>query len=111
MILQIFGTKNSSETQKALRFFKERGIEIQFVDLQEKRISKGELANILRIIKIEGLLDKESKEYKKLNLAYMSYDLEEIILENPMLIKMPVCRCNGKASIGYSPEKWKEWLK
>ena len=77
----------------------------------KKIFSKGELESILRIIKIEELFDKESKEYKKLNLAYMQFDLEQLLLENPLLFKTPVCRFNGKASCGYKPELWKEWLK
>jgi arsenate reductase (glutaredoxin) len=110
-VIQIFGTVKCKETQKAIRFFKERKIQPHFVDLNEKAISKGELNNISRSIPLEKLLDKESKEYKSKGLEFMVFDLEEKLLEHPLLFKTPIVRCEKKTTLGYEPEIWKNWLK
>ena len=112
MIIQIFGTNKCKNTQKSIRFFKERGINIQFVDLNQKKISKGELESILNSISLEKLMDKDSKAYKNMNLQYMDYDTKEALLNNPLLFKTPILRNDKKkATIGYEPETWKEWIK
>ena len=111
MNIQIFGTKKSSDTRKAERFFKERNIQFHIRDLNEKGISKGELENISRSIPLEELIDKEGKQYQKRNLSFLVFDIEEELLNDALLFKMPIVR-NGKlATIGYQPEIWKEWLK
>lgn len=109
MILQIFGKKNCNESKKAERFFKERKIKFQFINLSEKGISKGELNAITRVIPLDDLLDKEGKEYKKKNLKYMVYDLNELLSENPELFKTPILRYKNHVSQGYKPDEWKEW--
>ena len=109
-IIQIFGVKKCNDTNKALRFFKERNIKIQFVDLNEKAISKGELASIVKSIRLEQLIDTEGKEYKNKNLKYMKFDLEEELLNNPLLFKTPITRFGQKAAIGNTPEIWKKWV-
>ncbi|ROL56309.1 ArsC family transcriptional regulator [Bacteroidetes/Chlorobi group bacterium ChocPot_Mid] len=111
MVIQIFGTLKCKDTQKAIRFFKERKITPHFVDLNEKAITKGELDNITRTIPIENLLDKESKEFKKKGLEYMIFDIQETLLENPLLLKTPIVRFEKKTTLGYEPEIWKNWLK
>jgi len=109
--IQIFGTKKCSDTRKAERFFKERSVNFQFRDLEEKGISRGELENIQRSIPLDDLLDKESKQFKKRNLSYMVFNTEEELLGDPLLFKTPIVR-NGKIStIGYAPHIWKEWIK
>ena len=111
MNIQIFGTKKCTDTRKAERFFKERRIPFHFRDLNEKGISKGELENIKQATSLEYLIDKNSKEFQKRNLAYMIYDIEEELLNDPLLFKTPIVR-NGKlAAVGYQPETWKEWIK
>ena len=110
MVIQIFGTLKCKDTQKAIRFFKERKIQPHFVDLNEKAISKGELNNISRVVPIDNLMDNESKEYKKMGLEFMVFDIEETLLENPLLFKTPIVRQEKKATIGYEPEIWKNWL-
>jgi arsenate reductase len=111
MNIQIIGIKKCQETNKAVRFFKERRLQHHFVDLNERALSKGELNNISRNVGLENLLDKDGKEYKNLNLEYMVYDLETILLEKPLLLKTPIIRIGTKASIGFKPEIWKDWLK
>ncbi|MCF8305255.1 MAG: arsenate reductase family protein [Ignavibacteriales bacterium] len=111
MNIQIFGTKKCSDTRKAERFFKERRINVHFRDLNEKGISKGELDNILKKINIDDIFDKGGKRYKEKNLDYMTYDIYEILLEDPLLLKTPVVRNGNLSTVGYSPEIWAEWLK
>jgi arsenate reductase (glutaredoxin) len=110
MNIQIFGVKKSSDTRKAERFFKERKIPFHFRDLAEKGISEGELENIKKVIPAEDLIDKEGKQFQKRNLSYMVFNVEEELLTDPLLFKMPVVR-NGKlATVGYQPEVWKKWI-
>lgn len=108
--IMIIGTKKCSDTRKAERFFKERGINFQFRDLNEKGLAKGELDNIKRSIPIDDLFDKEGKQYQKRNLAYMVFDVEEELLNDPLLLKTPIVRNGPAATLGYQPETWKKWL-
>jgi arsenate reductase-like glutaredoxin family protein len=110
MNIQIIGTKKCKETQKAERFFKERSIPFHVRDLNIKGISKGELDNISRTIPIEELLDKKGKQFKKRNLEFMVYNIEEELLNDPLLFITPIVR-NGKfTTVGYQPDVWKEWI-
>ncbi len=110
MNIQIFGTKKCSDTRKAERFFKERGIKYHFRDLTEKGISQGELNNIKRKVDVEDLIDKEGKQFKKRNLEYMTYDTEEELLEDALLFKTPIVRNGGEVTVGNEPDTWKSWL-
>ncbi len=109
MNIQIIGTKNCNDTKKAERFFKERRIPFHFRDLNEKGLSKGELENIIRKISLEDLLDKEGKQFKKRNLQFMVLNLEEELLNDPLLLKTPIVRNGTEVTIGYQPEVWKNW--
>lgn len=106
-MIQIFGTKKCADTRKAERFFKERGIKVQSVDLREKGISPGELRNIARSVPMEELIDTEGKEYERLNLKYIRHNIEEKLLEYPLLLRTPVVRLGNQATVGYDPETWK----
>jgi arsenate reductase len=110
MNIQILGTKKDDNTRKTERFFKERGIKYQFRELSEKEISRGELENISRAIPLEDLIDKDGKQYKKRNMSYMVFKVEEELLNDPLLLKMPVVRSGNLCTIGYQPDKWKEWI-
>lgn len=107
MAIQVFGTKKCRETQKATRFLKERGAQFHFIDLNEKKLSKGELESIKRFVPLENLIDKDSKEYKNKNLQYMSFDLFETLLANPLLLKTPIVRSPKKAFAGYDEKELK----
>ena len=62
-MIQVFGTKKSSDTRKAERYFKERGIKIQFVDLKEKGLSKGEFQSVLQAVGgLEAMVDQNCKD-------------------------------------------------
>lgn len=108
--IQIFGTKKCKETQKAERFFKERRIQFHFRDLTEKGIAKGELDNISKVFPVEELIDREGNQFKKRNLAYMSFNIEEELLNDALLLKTPIVRNGKEVTIGYQPEVWKKWL-
>ena len=110
MGIQIFGTLKCQETRKAQRYFKDRGIPFQFVNLAEKGLSRGELNSIKAVIGIENLIDKNSKEYNKRNLKYLTHNVEEELLNHPLLYKTPIVRDGRKATVGYAPDVWKEWV-
>lgn len=107
MIIQIFGRKNCNETKKVQRFFKERGIKTQFIDLLEKAPSKKEFEIFLKYYDLDDFLDIEGKESKKRNLEYMVYDTMELLLENPILFKTPIIRYDKGVILGYNLEKLK----
>jgi arsenate reductase (glutaredoxin) len=109
-IIQIFGTKKCSDTNKAIRFFKERNVKIQFVDLNEKGLSRGELESVSRKIPLDKLIDQDGKQFQKRKMKYMVFDLETELLEDPLLFKTPITRNGREAAVGHTPEVWKKWL-
>ena len=109
-MIQIFGLKNCRNTQKAERFFKERRAQYQFINLAEKGMSKGELESVKNACGLEVLINREGKEYKKAHLEYMDFDIEEVLLENPLLFTTPVVRKGSKAIAGFTPKVWKTFL-
>lgn len=118
MAIQVFGTSKNFDVKKAQRFFAERRIPFQFVDLKEKGISKGELESVIsclvkkygsRELAVENLADKNNRDYASFN--YLDDSEKELkLLENPLLLVQPIVR-NGKdrASAGYCPDEWKNW--
>lgn len=110
MNIQIIGTKNCVDTRKAERYFKERRIPFHFRDLNEKGLAKGELDNIARVIPLEDLIDRTGKQFKKRNLQYMVFNLEEELLADPLLLKTPIVRNGKEVTVGYKPEVWKNWI-
>lgn len=111
MNIQIFGLKKCFATGKAERYFKERKINYQFIDLNQKALSKGELASVAAAVGLNNLINSSTKEYKKLNLDRISGSAmrEEILLNNPKLYKTPILRSGRLATVGYQPEVWKDW--
>ena len=109
-MIQVFGVKKCHDTNKALRYFKERGVKIQFINLEEKGLSKGELESISRRIPLEELIDTEGKQYRKRQLMYKKFDLWEELLEDPLLLKTPITRLGANAALGNTPEIWAAWI-
>lgn len=112
MNIQIFGTKKCNDTKKAQRFFKERGIKFQFIDLNEKEISKGEFRSVSQAVGgIQNMINEECKD--KDALALVKYiadeDKEEKLLQNQQVIKTPIVRNGKQATVGYAPDTWKGW--
>jgi len=111
MNIQIFGRKKSSATKKAERFFSERRIKYHSVDLDEKKMSRGELESVISALgDPKELVDKESKLYKS-KYAYLSFNVTEELLENQEMLKLPVVRNGRKASVGADcQDVWKKWI-
>jgi arsenate reductase (glutaredoxin) len=109
MTIQIFGILKCQDTRKAQRYFKERRVPFQFIDLTEKGLSKGELNSVKAAIGIDNLIDREGKEYARRNLKYLTHDVEEELLSDPLLFRTPVVRNGSRATVGYTPQIWKEW--
>ena len=113
MSIQVFGTKKSADTRKAERFFKERGIRFQSVDLKEKGLSKGELQSVMQAVGgLDKLIDPACKDKDLLALLahLVPEDRFEKVLENQALLCQPIVRDGRKATVGYQPEVWKTWL-
>jgi arsenate reductase-like glutaredoxin family protein len=106
MTLQIFGTRKCKDTRKAERFFKERGVSYQFVDLAEKGISPGELRAVSRAVGRDALIDTEGALFQNRGLAYIEYDPEEEALKAPLLLRTPIVRGPNKTVIGLDPKAW-----
>lgn len=111
MNIQIFGTKKCFDTKKAERYFKERKIKYQLIDLNIKGLSKGELQSVIASVGLEKLINNKSKLYEKLNLNHIrgSAIKEEILFNNPILCNAPIVRNGKQATVGYEPEVWQGW--
>ena len=112
MNIQIFGTKKCFGTKKAERWFKERGVKYQYIDMKEKGMSHGEFDSVKRSAGgIDALINESAKDKDTLTLMkYISdSDREEKLFENQQLIKTPVVRNGKQASVGYCPDVWSEW--
>lgn len=112
MNIQIFGTKKCFDTKKAERFFKERKIQFQFIDLNEKSMSKGEFNSVLNSISINELINSKSKEYTKLNFNNIrSAEIKaELLLKNQNVMNTPIVRNGKEATVGFKIEVWNKWL-
>ncbi|WP_303203576.1 arsenate reductase family protein [Raoultibacter timonensis] len=112
MNIQVFGTKKSFDTKKAQRYFKERRVKFQFIDLKEKGMSKGELESVCRAVGgIDKLIDPQAKDGDTVALlAYLAPEQKfDKVLENQHVIAEPVVRNGKQATVGYAPEIWKTW--
>ena len=112
MNIQIFGTKKSADTRKAERYFKERGIRFQSVDLKEKGLSRGEFQSVCQAVGgADALIDPECKDRDLVTLLkyIAAEDRAEKIFENQSVMKQPVVRNGRQATVGYRPEVWKQW--
>lgn len=111
MNIQIYSKKKCFETQKAERYFKERKIKYQLIDLLKYGLSKGEFDNVKAAVGLENLLNSDSPAYTELNLDKIRTRgvMEEIAQKNPQLYRTPIVRNGKKATVGYHPEIWKTW--
>ena len=112
MNIQIFGTKKCNDTKKAERFFKERGIKYQFIDMKEKGMSKGEFSSVAQANGgLENMINLDGKDQDILALIKYIADEDKLekVLENPQVIKTPVVRNGKQSTLGYQPDVWKGW--
>ncbi len=113
MNIQIYGTNKCFDTKKAQRYFKERNIKFQFVDLAKYGMSKGEYQSIKKALgcKLEDLVNEKSKKYDSSYIKYLASEKakEEKLFENQELFKTPIVRNGKKATLGFCPDEWKKW--
>ncbi|HLP43413.1 MAG TPA: ArsC/Spx/MgsR family protein [Fibrobacteria bacterium] len=110
MNIQIFGRRDCADSRKAERWFKERRIPFQFIDLKQKGFSPRELEAVSRPIGMDNLVDRDSKRFKEKGLAFMSPSrVEKVLLDDPLLAKTPVVRNGPKATLGFQPTVWETW--
>lgn len=112
MNIQIFGKTKCFDTKKAERYFKERGVKYQFVDVAKFGMSKGEYNSVKAAVGgMRNLIDEKSKAYEAGYCAYLADEatVEEKLLENPAMFRTPIVRNGKKATVGYCPDVWKTW--
>ena len=112
MNIQIFGKSKCFDTKKAERYFKERRIKFQSVDVSKYGMSKGELKSVVAAVGgIEKLIDEKSKDEAAVLIKYLADDEAkfEKLLENPKILKTPIVRNGKRAAVGYCPEVWEKW--
>ncbi len=112
MNIQIFGTRKCADTRKAERYFKERNVKYQLIDMKEKGMSKGEYNSVKQAAGgIDAMLNEACRD--KEALALIKYiaeeDKDEKILENQEVLKTPIVRNGKQATVGYQPDIWKTW--
>lgn len=112
--VQIFGTKKCSETRKAERFFRERGVKLHVVDLAEKAMALGEIRNVAaRVGGIEALIDREGKRYVDKGLKYAAPTgprIEQMLADDALLLRTPIVRWGKEASVGAAVATWTAWM-
>ena len=109
MNIQIFGKKKCFETKKAERYFKERRIKFQSIDLLRYGMSRGEFDSVKRAVGPGSLIDSEAPGAEL--LTYLAYDAdrEEKLLDDPALIRTPIVRNGKQATVGFCPDVWAKW--
>ena len=113
MDVQIFGVKKSPETRKALRFFAERRVRTHFVDLLERAAARGELLRFAQKFGVAALVDETSRRFAELGLRTARYGDErwlDILIDEPLMLKMPLVRHGNALTIGAAETTWKSWL-
>lgn len=111
MNIQIYGANKCFDTKKAERYFKERNIKYQYIDLFRYGLSKGEFQSVKSSVGLNDLINMKAKDYEKLNLHHIrGNDIrEDIVFKNPKLLNTPIVRNGKQATVGYKPEVWKDW--
>ena len=109
MNIQIFGRSKCFETIKAERWFMERRINYQLVDIDRYAMSRGELTSVKNAVGLPALLNEKAADYPLVQYLAFDADKFEKLLEDPRLIRTPVVRNGKQATVGYAPEVWASW--
>ena len=109
MNIQIFGKSKCFDTKKAERYFKERRVKFQSIDLGKTGISPGELKSVKNAVGLDALIDDANPDAALLRYLAYEEDKLEKLLENPRLLKTPIVRNGKQATVGYQPDVWKGW--
>ena len=110
---QIFGFTDCQETRKAQRFFKERGVTVHFVDMEERPAARGELRRFEEKLGAAALIDREAPRFKALGLRVAGDSPQRLLekaLTEPRLLRTPLVRCGGRVAIGHAPDAWQTWI-
>ena len=108
--VQIFGVRNSAATRAAERFFKERRVPVQFVDLKKKPMAPGEIRRFVERFGLPGLIDTEGASYADAGLQYMKMAETEWLARiehEPKLLRLPLVRAGNRVSVGQDEPAWK----
>ncbi len=109
MNIQIFGKAKCFDTKKAERYFKERRIKYQFVDILRYGMSRGELNSVKNALGIDSIVNTEDEDYPLFKYLASNEAKMDKLFETPYLIKTPIVRNGKQATAGYCPEIWKNW--
>ncbi len=111
--VQIFGTRKSSDTRKAQRFFAERRIRVHFVDLMERAAAPGELQRFAQKFGVRALIDEDSKRFRELGLGSARLSDErwfQTLVEEPLVLRMPLVRHGHQLTVGLAESEWRAWM-
>ncbi len=109
MNIQIFGKSKCFDTKKAERYFKERRIKYQFVDLGKYGMSRRELENVKNAVGLDAMIDEKDADFPLIQYLASNEAKLEKLFDCPWLIKTPVVRNGKQATVGYCPDVWKTW--
>jgi len=109
MNIQIFGKSKCFDTKKAERYFKERRIKFQSIDILKYGMSRGEFLSVRQAVGLDAMMNLEAKDAEILKYLASDAAREEKLLENSQFIKTPIVRNGKKATVGYCPDVWKDW--
>lgn len=112
MSIQMYVSKKNFDVQKAERFFKERRVQVQVMDLKKHRLGEREVQTLSRAQGLSALIDRDDKRVKEHPACYYDRDslLLDAVLECPWLLKAPILRCGSNVTVGYQPEEWAKWI-
>ena len=113
MNIQIYSGKKNFDTQKAERYFKERRIPVQMMDLKKHPLGEREIRLMIQQIGTEKLIDREDRKVREHPACY--YNQESLLIpaiqEAPWLLRTPVVRNGNRVTVGYQPETWDRWIR
>ena len=109
MGIQIFGKAKCFDTKKAERWFKERRIKYQFVDLGRYGMSRRELESVKSAVGLDAMLDEKDPDYPLVQYLATNEAKLEKLFDCPWLIRTPIVRNGKQATVGYCPDVWKTW--
>ena len=111
MNIQIYGSTKCFDSKKAERYFKERRIKYQLIDLKKYGLSPREFESVRACVGLDNMINTKSKEYEKSFIAHLAYeeDIIDKLFENPGLLQTPIVRNGKQATVGYCPEIWEKW--
>lgn len=111
-MIQIYFHKRNFDTQKAERWFRERGVKVQAVDLTRAKIGRRELESVRAQVGLDALIDKDGKAWKECPARYAAGEaaILDALLDDPRRLRLPIVRDGKRATVGYAPDEWAKWL-